>query len=401
MITIRDYELIHNVDVLFEKPIIILGIGNYGKKIYELIKGIPIEVSYIYDRKLNCETYMGVPVVSWFEIEKISREQEYLIIIASETYQYEFIEELNDRRINGYFCTWFGVQVTIELNIRKDVFSQEYRHNYLNKRDVLIHTKRVALLYENLHALASCEGSILIYQPEKVGSTSVWNALQKAKVSSVHLHYLFHNIEEYYKLTNGFDGICEGFFKQIVQTIMNREEVKIITLVRDPIARALSLFMQRFWRSCVTIECDENIGKVADDFVHEQLESNFEFIWFDKEIKALTGINIYEYPFDKEKGYGIIEKDNVKILIIKMENLDDNISKIEEFVGISSIELLKENVGENKYYKYIYEGIKKNFVISKSMLESQYIHNQYLNHFYTDEEKDGFFRKWEKKDGGV
>ena len=54
----------------------------------------------------------------------------------------------------------------------------------------------------------------------------------------------------------------------------------------------------------------------------------------------------------------------------------------------------KKNIGEEKHYKYIYKGVKRDFRISKDVIEKEYVDNMYLNHFYTQNEKNKFLEKW-------
>ena len=47
------------------------------------------------------------------------------------------------------------------------------------------------------------------------------------------------------------------------------------------------------------------------------------FEWFNVELKEPLGLDIYQYEFDKMRGYQIIEKDNIELLLIKLEKLDE------------------------------------------------------------------------------
>ena len=114
------------------------------------------------------------------------------------------------------------------------------------------------------------------------------------------------------------------------------------------------------------------------------------------EIKELTGIDIYKYPFDKEAGYACIKEENVEILILKLETLNKNMKILGEFVGCENIDMVKGNDGVEKYYIYIYNEIKKSIKLSRDLFISQYEQNTRFNHFYTEKEKQSFYKKWEK-----
>jgi len=179
-------------------------------------------------------------------------------------------------------------------------------------------------------------------------------------------------------------------FKKFVQ----KRGVKIITLVRDPVARALSSYMQLLDDEMGMLKSSEDIEVDVQNYVYDLLERNHEFVWFDKEIKELTGVDIYAYPFDKEKGYAWIKKGKIELLVLKMESLNENEEILGEFVGISDLKMEKRNIADNKESKYIYEGMKSQIKIPPNLLEWQYKHNEKMAHFYSEKEREEYLNKW-------
>lgn len=141
-------------------------------------------------------------------------------------------------------------------------------------------------------------------------------------------------------------------------------------------------------------EC--SLAAKASEYIVEYLDNNDEFAWFDLELKEATGIDIYQYPFDKENGYAWIKEGNIEILVLTLEKLNENVEVLGEFVGKPGIKLQNANVGDDKQYKYIYEGLKKDIRIPVRVMESQYKNNPQLDHFYTEEEKERFLQEWSK-----
>ena len=58
--------------------------------------------------------------------------------------------------------------------------------------------------------------------------------------------------------------------------------------------------------------------------------------------------------------------------------------------------MVRGNVGALKYYKYLYEELKKRIRIPSELIDMQYSGNRQLDHFYTEEEKEQFRKKWSK-----
>lgn len=72
------------------------------------------------------------------------------------------------------------------------------------------------------------------------------------------------------------------------------------------------------------------------------------FNWFDEELKELCDVDVYSHPFDKDKGYSIINENGVEILLLKTEKLSNLTDVIKDFANIQQFELLNENIGEKK-----------------------------------------------------
>jgi glutamate mutase epsilon subunit len=120
------------------------------------------------------------------------------------------------------------------------------------------------------------------------------------------------------------------------------------------------------------------------------------FEWFDVELKAVFGIDVYDYPFDREKGYSIIEQDNVEVLVIKLEKINSLEQVIGDFVEVSDFKLINSNVSDKKPYKYLYKNMREEIRIPREVVDRYYKNSPRMKHFYTEEEINMFYKKWEK-----
>jgi len=390
---IKDYELISNIDKLFTSSIVILGMGYRGKQIFNLLRENNIQIKYIYDKELEEKEYCGAERVSLDDLNDFLSREECFVIIGTERCQDELINELKTRNVSCDLYTWYGVQTAIELNILDDRFLPRFREELQLRKKIFCHNYETAYWLNQFMFLSRCYSPILIYQVGKVGSTSLRFTLDKFKIENVHLHNLVENRGKY-------KGLCEEIIaitnEQLhhFRTFLLSRQVKIITLVRDPIGRELSQFMQGFYSEYIRHDINKELLEYINEYLTTNLLLNEEFEWFNREIKEFTGVDIYSYPFDKEKGYTIIKKNNFEILVLKMEQMNQNEKIIGEFVGIEDFKLINSNVGLEKYYRYIYQGLKKDFRISKDVIKKVYMENSCLDHFYTLEEKQSFIRKW-------
>jgi len=229
----------------------------------------------------------------------------------------------------------------------------------------------------------------------KVGSTSIYTELKKKLpfADIFHVHFL----SEYW-LRKKLPALDKYFHSNIDlgNEIINQinknpyKRIKIITLVREPIIRDISDLFEN-WRSVY-----ENIDQIDIQTLHKRIdESTHEYTltWFDTEFKNYTGFNIYEMPFNKEKGYEIYRLENADILCLKLEALREVGSKaIKEFLGVS-VEISNRNLSADKQGKNLYMEIKRNYKASESKLSVVY-NSLYMKHFYTEQEIKELINKW-------
>jgi hypothetical protein len=240
------------------------------------------------------------------------------------------------------------------------------------------------------------EKGILVYQMGKVGSTS----LEKALPNCIHIH-TFYNHRPCYVVArekrNTFLKRIKGVLYDTLRrtAVKSRKKIKIISLVRDPYSRNISAFFQDFayyiyYYSCLTPESQRD--HQANDFVFKIYDDLFDHSyalnWFDKEFKKFTGIDIYKYPFDKDKGWNIITEGKYEILIIKLEKLKEAWSCIEEFSS-AKMQLQNSNVASFKWYSNFYNDFITKYSPSKSYLDLMY-KSKFTLHFYNKKEINFF-----------
>lgn len=392
---IQDYELANNIGVLFEKKIIIYGAGKYGIRSAKLLEkaGLGGGILCFCDRDAGQRQYPGHKIITPDELEVTVKKEDCIIIVCSKVCCDEMIGELARREVKAYICTWYGLQAAIEINIDDVRFLKAFQEEFKQKKELywlLIESSRGQRMVAKLCQILP---AILVYQPGKVGSNTVYRTLLLEGVDAIHIHNICTNDDADIEI-----AVLEkasNYFKKYLRA----EGCKIITLVRDPIARVLSAFMEVFSHDMYTshhFDSGCSLAAKASEVIVENLDNNNEFAWFDFELKEATGIDIYQYPFDKEKGYAWIKERNIEILVLTLEKLNENAKVLGEFVGKPGIKLQNANVGDEKQYKYIYEGLKKDIRIPIRVMESQYKNNPQLDHFYTEEDKERFLQKWSK-----
>ena len=243
---------------------------------------------------------------------------------------------------------------------------------------------------------------IIVYQMGKVGSRSVVDSLRMSGVKPVfHVHRMVpSNIE---RVKNGFlkrnvPPLDERTGRMLYNKISKeKRKAKIITLVRDPLSRNISAFFENLhvYIGLNHKDTDYPLKKLIDIFIKEY-NHEVPLQWFDLELKKATGINVYNYPFPKHKGYITIEKNNIELLIVKLEIPDDLKQKvIADFLNLDQFRLVSQNLGKDKTYSNTYQQFKQSISLSHDYI-NEMLSSKFATHFYSDKDIDELWGRWRR-----
>lgn len=235
----------------------------------------------------------------------------------------------------------------------------------------------------------------LIYSMGKVGSSTFYSSLkEKIPLSAIlHTHFLSHNWLEKIlpQLHHSFHlNIHQGkATKEFLKKNQNRKK-KIVTLVREPMSRAISDCFQN-WKHLY----DSLDGKTSEDiFLRLKNEDHhYTLSWFDSEFKEYLDFDIYSVPFNKELGHQTYYFDNFDLLCVKLEmlnKLDDDV--FIDFFGFK-LDLKNSNLSKDKPSKDLFKEVVSNYREDAIKLDAIYT-SKYVEHFYTKNEIEQFKSQW-------
>ena len=234
--------------------------------------------------------------------------------------------------------------------------------------------------------------SLLIYQMGKVGSSS----LEASLPNGVQVHDFYYNPPCYVHRKIAYSGVWKYclhrsslIFKRNLYRF--RKEVKIITLIREPVSRNISMFFQSlpYW----VIEYQTGIATngvgvgaryEGDEFLQQCFQSVFPHDypsdWFDVEFYKFTGIDVYAQSYDKDVGYKTYKNGRYNVLLIDMKRLNELSNVVSEFVG-QEVVLQDKNKATNKWYAPFYPAFKK-AIASDEAYNRKMESTKYYQHFY-------------------
>lgn len=400
-IEVKDLQLIKDINLLFDSDIVLYGAGYFGKKAAVLLEDVGAKVLSVCDgdkekvgKKLKINKEKAYEIISIEKLKQVSLKRKLTIIITTMQYIDYIIKDLERYDVkNADVYSYTGMWFCISLNIESQRLNSNFRENFKLKRRMEIHERDIAGVMEQVAIMTmnmqfSKTPGIFIFQPGKVGSMSLYNSLRAYHVPCAHLHM--------FRRSRFFEYDIMKLYEENIK--IQCDDLKIITLIREPIARDISMYMH--W---MTEMYDSNPFLCADilDGIKRYLiysasipNGGGEFAWFDQ-LEEFTGIDIFQFPFDRQRGYSVIKKGKWNILVMKLEKMEENQEIIKKFVDIEEFKLINDNIGKLKDYRYIYEDVKRKLHIPQEVINKYYKNNMYMDHFYTEQEKSLFLKKYD------
>lgn len=239
---------------------------------------------------------------------------------------------------------------------------------------------------------------IIIYQPGRVGSISIYNSIKQIKLNVFHIHRL--SIKNFKKIShfnrNAGSSLPSKYYSEkfTKHFIKKNKKIKFIIPIREPISRKLSQIFQTGYLNN-NFELNQIKNKNFSESFIKLEEINSIEDWFQNEFNYVFNREISKLNFDKNKGWSKINIDNFSILIFKSE-IDNEIKNkiIKEFLNIKqNLNIKNSNSGEHRHYSEHYKMIRNNLKLPKNYLTEIYS-GKVVNLFYTSDEIENFIKRW-------
>lgn len=260
--------------------------------------------------------------------------------------------------------------------------------------------------FNNMRELSTGSGKqneVVIYQMGKVGSQSLRKAIEDSGLRCISLYSLgtptLAKISKGIPFNNKKMLFLSGFRQGLYSMMLSRgPKRKIITVVRDPIARDISLlyfFLSAFIYGRIGQSTGDefSLQELIQNIYDENLIHASACSWFDEEFSKTLKVNLFAHPFDKEKGCEVIETPKYSILVLTQEKMNRNESAIRDFLEVEEFRLPTANSAVHKWYSDIYEITKDRIRIDPAAIDKAYS-SRYARHFYTEEDLDRQRAMW-------
>jgi len=220
---------------------------------------------------------------------------------------------------------------------------------------------------------------VCVYNIGKVGSQSILHQIQASGQSNViFFHFLF-----LLRRQRPVQYILFRLYRALGRPI------KIICPVREPVARNISAFAHDF-SSYFFKNRRFAVRRPMQEFSTDELVDLFEQWdrhdlndrWFQDEFEPQTGIDVFQFPFDRDKGYRVIEMGSVEVLLLRSELGDGVKSRVlAELLGRELPPSERRNTFKDRSYKGGYEAFRDAMLKDQAYRDRIY-RQRYARHFY-------------------
>lgn len=383
----RDFKIYKN------KKIFLFGASAGGYQVKEFFDKIDVQITAVLDNDKNKwrKTFDDkIEIISLEKFEQIyETEKENILVQISSEYDNEISKQLQRHNIDFItFSEW-------KHQIRVIKLSEFYQDNKDLKMIYYDLFKRQTIENDSMKFLDKIAIDVnLVLSAPKTGNWTLRDALKKNSVDYVHIWHDFGRIDER------------------IQEIVKSKIQKIIIGIREPIAQNISYlyeFSGFFWDTEEYWDESNGVQRIFDNYIINKTNKkqcmneyvhtyNYSYLiqdFFDEQLKKYFGIDIYQYPFDMEKGYQIYNIDNFEIFVYQLEKLNSLQEEIGNFFGINDFHINTRNSADEKWYKRYYDEAKKEIKLRKEYFEECYS-GKYIKHFYNDEDIEKFKKRWIK-----
>ena len=257
---------------------------------------------------------------------------------------------------------------------------------------------------------ANDPGAWVVFQMGKVGSTTVSASLEALsdRPHVYHSHFLTHHgirwAEDQYR---AHFSRTKALPAHVIDSLVLRERLdagatlgwRVITLVRDPVARNLSSFFQTMYLDRPDVDlADASDAAMArlharfiDDFDHD-----FPLNWLDVELGAALDIDPYAAEPDAAQGVFSLEPRGARpgLLVLTLEDLrTSGAVALARFVDCPEVPLIDANAADSKDYADAYRRFSDTIDLPESYLDRMYT-SKMATHFYAEAQLEGFRRRW-------
>lgn len=390
----KDLSIYKNNDVF------LFGASSAGKKVKQILENNKILITAFVDNNTNKqgEKLDGIEIISYKTLCGLLKTNKKYIIQITSVYENEIAAQLEEIDANYILYSEWCSRIKMLCEYMVIANNYQLRQYYYDLKWQWQCAKDNLEIKKYLENRQLNENNInlinLMVSAPKTGNGTI----QKSTDEVIVLDHSF------------------VFIEKLLDLYKRNIKVNLIIGIRDVVSQNLSLLFEMFadnelfdidevWDSGGDVQSLFDKYIISNDFgkkdywfqvLKTKLNTNYLIQdFFDQQLNNFCNINIYNYKFDKSKGFSVYEFCNLNIMIYQLEKMNKLEKEIGKFLGLNNFILKKDNESNNKWYSNYYKTAKKDILFDKKYIEESY-NSQFMKHFYSAEDIENFKNKWRK-----
>ena len=166
----------------------------------------------------------------------------------------------------------------------------------------------------------------------------------------------------------------------------------VVTAVRDPVARNISFFFERYGSDILAINSNFGYKGLFKRFM-ESVEHNYPVTWFEEVFEPTFGLDVYKQKFVKSKGWAVYQE---RYLVMRTDKIEKSLQyAFQSLYGQKPPKLHRARTEETRAYGQIYADFLKEVRLPKDYVKLLY-NTRYMKHFFLKEEIEELSQRWVK-----
>ena len=236
------------------------------------------------------------------------------------------------------------------------------------------------------------ENLIFIYTAPKVGSTSLVSSF---RIFGANNYGIIHIHDE--TMLEKLIGVSNIKVNDIIEyNSQLGKKIYVIDIYRNPIERKISTFFEKIG-SYHFNNSDEIVNHYDINKIIKRFNNIFPYLANSDHYIDKYNINS-QLPqiFPYEQKYLIIEKNGIKYIKLRLKDSDEWEQILSRIFG-HKICVVKDYKSENKIIGDLFKIFLEKYKIPENYLNENIIKCRYINYYYSQEEREEYFNKWNLK----
>ena len=181
--------------------------------------------------------------------------------------------------------------------------------------------------------------------------------------------------------------------------LLRQRPVKVLTAVREPIERLVSLYLfvypRLFGEPVETTPMEILLQRFPTFFETEYRYHLVPGDFFQREICHHLDIDVFAWNFPTEQGWGRIRQAGIDLLVLKLEaGHAAHCDGLSQWAERTITEIPITNTSSERGYGDIYAEFKQRVRIPFAYADALY-RSAFMSHFYTEAERIAAWQRWE------